>query len=128
MLLALGPAAAGCADGGDPGQPPRPTPASTGTGTSTSTGAGSTAPTGSGAAPSVPPAGELTVTGEVVSGVEPNCLILRADGREYQLVAGSATVSLPTSGRVTVTGHPRTDLATTCMQGVPLVVRQIRPA
>lgn len=131
IVLVAAPAA-GCANGDDGGQTPQPTPAPTRTGpaatpsvTGTPTGAVSTPAEGD---PATPAAGEVTVTGEVVPGVEPNCLVLRGDGSEYLLIAESAAVTLPTSGRVTVVGRTQTDLATTCMQGIPLVVREVRPA
>jgi hypothetical protein len=70
-----------------------------------------------------PAAGEVTVTGTVSDGVEPNCLLL--DG--YLLVGGDRS-RLLSGGRVTVTGRVERGLLSTCQQGVPLVVASVEPA
>jgi hypothetical protein len=70
-----------------------------------------------------PAAGEVTVTGTVSDGVEPNCLLL--DG--YLLVGGDRS-KLLSGGRVTVTGRVERGLLSTCQQGVPLVVASVEPA
>jgi hypothetical protein len=70
-----------------------------------------------------PAAGQLTVTGTVSDGVEPNCLLL--DG--YLLVGGDRS-KLLSGGRVTVTGRVERGLLSTCQQGVPLVVASVEPA
>jgi hypothetical protein len=83
-------------------------------------------PTGSAPGPAV---GEVSVTGSVADGVEPGCRVLRAPDREYLLVVPSAAdFALRAGTRVTVTGRLRPDMATTCMQGIPLVVTAVRPA
>lgn len=69
------------------------------------------------------PAGPMTLTGTVVAGVEPNCVLLD----NYLLVGGPR--ELLTSGkRVTVTGRVQADLMTTCQQGTPFVVETAKPA
>jgi hypothetical protein len=74
-----------------------------------------------------PPAGEVTVTGTVAAGVEPNCWLLEADGGPYLLVGGDRSRLRP-GARLTVTGRVDRDLLSTCQQGQPLMVASIRPA
>jgi Protein of unknown function (DUF5818) len=74
------------------------------------------------------PAGQVTVTGMVREGVEPDCLLLDAeDGTRYLLVGGERAELRP-GGRVAVTGRVDRDLLSTCQQGEPLVVASIEPA
>ena len=71
-----------------------------------------------------PPAGEVTVSGTVVEGVEPNCLLLDAGGgKTYLLIGGRA--ELPAGAKVKVTGRVDRGLLSTCQQGEPLVVASI---
>jgi hypothetical protein len=74
-----------------------------------------------------PPAGEVTVTGTVVEGVEPNCLLLAGGGRTYLLVGGDRA-ELRAGTRVAVTGRVDRGLLSTCQQGEPLVVASIEAA
>ncbi len=77
--------------------------------------------------PAQPP-GEVTLTGTVRAGVEPNCLLLDAeDGGRYLLVGGERAELQPGS-RVAVTGRVDRDLLSTCQRGQPLVVAKIEPA
>ena len=73
------------------------------------------------------PSGEVTVTGMVIEGVEPNCLLLDADGRQYLLVGGDRS-ALQAGTRVAVTGRVDRGLLSTCQQGEPLVVSAIEQA
>jgi hypothetical protein len=73
------------------------------------------------------PSGQVTVTGTVMEGVEPNCLLLDADGRQYLLVGGDRS-ELQAGARVAVTGRVDRGLASTCQQGEPLVVSGIEQA
>jgi hypothetical protein len=74
------------------------------------------------------PAGEVTVTGTVTEGVEPNCLLLDASGgRQYLLVGGDRS-ELQAGARVAVTGRVDRGLLSTCQQGEPLVVASIEQA
>ena len=117
VLLALG----GCAD---PGQPSGPggagatsAPATTAPGRPTAT-----PPTGS--EPTKTPAGaQLTVEGVVVPGVEPNCKVLSAAGRQY-LIVGSTDV--PMGVPVRIEGEVLTGVSTTCQQGTPLRVTDVQ--
>ena len=77
--------------------------------------------------PAQPP-GEVTVTGTVVEGVEPGCLLLNAeDGHRYLLVGGDRA-ELQAGAKVSVTGRVDRGLLSTCQQGEPLVVASIEPA
>jgi hypothetical protein len=73
------------------------------------------------------PSGEVTVTGTVIEGVEPNCLLLDADGRQYLLIGGDRS-ELRAGVRVAVTGRVDRGLLSTCQQGEPLVVSAIERA
>ena len=75
-----------------------------------------------------PPAGELTVTGTVTEGVEPNCLLLDAAGGRRYLLVGGDRAELRAGSRVAVTGRADRDLLSTCQQGEPLVVSAVKPA
>jgi hypothetical protein len=72
-----------------------------------------------------PPAGELTVTGTVTEGVEPNCLLLDAGGGQRYLLVGGDRAKLRAGSRVAVTGRVDQGLLSTCQQGEPLVVSAI---
>jgi hypothetical protein len=77
--------------------------------------------------PTQPP-GEVTVSGTVVEGVEPGCLLLNAeDGHRYLLVGGDRA-ELQAGAKVSVTGRVDRGLLSTCQQGEPLVVASIEPA
>jgi hypothetical protein len=64
----------------------------------------------------------LTLSGTVMPGVEPNCLLLD----KYLLVGGDRAV-LKAGAKVTVTGRADPDLLTTCQQGTPFQVETVRP-
>ncbi|MGK5738369.1 hypothetical protein [Micromonospora sp. URMC 103] len=70
-----------------------------------------------------PPVGATTLTGTVVPGVEPKCLLL--DG--YLLIGGPRDV-LTAGATVTVSGRPEPGMMTTCQQGTPFVVESARRA
>jgi hypothetical protein len=74
------------------------------------------------------PAGELTVTGRVREGVEPNCLLLDADQGARYLLVGGERGELRAGARVRVTGRVDPNLLSTCQQGEPLVVASVEPA
>jgi hypothetical protein len=75
--------------------------------------------------PSVPPAGEVTVTGTVEAGVERGCVVLRAGVTLYQLVGQDPAIV--EGAKVTVRGRPDPTLMTTCQQGTPLHVIEVTP-
>jgi len=86
---------------------------------------------GSGSGQATPPPnrspGELTLTGQPEEGVEAGCLILRSGGQQYLLLGGDR--QLLTSGRaVVVRGRPDPTMMTTCQQGTPFMVTEVRAA
>ncbi|HYN95620.1 MAG TPA: hypothetical protein VES42_17370, partial [Pilimelia sp.] len=69
---------------------------------------------------------KITVTGTVADGVEAGSRLLRAGSVTYLLI-GDAAARVPATGRVTVRGRVDLGRATTCMQGIPLEVIEVRP-
>jgi hypothetical protein len=97
-----------------------------------STGGATTVPTtlpdGPPATGPTPPTGEVTLTGTVSAGVEPDCLLLDAENGGRYLLVGGERAELRPGRRVAVTGRVDRDLLSTCQQGEPLVVASIDPA
>lgn len=123
---------AGCADSdGEPAQPGgsmSATPTPSGSGRDPSTGPSFDATPvppsgGSGAAKS----GEITVTGSIEEGVEPNCILLKTADKSYLLLGGDRAL-IQQGGRLTVRGTPQPDLMTTCQQGEPFRVAEAKRA
>jgi hypothetical protein len=75
-----------------------------------------------------PPTGEVTLVGTVMAGVEPNCLLLDAEGGQRYLLVGGDRAGLRPGSRVAVTGRVDRGLLSTCQQGEPLVVSAVVPA
>ena len=77
--------------------------------------------------PSKSPTGQdaMVIVGVVEMGVEHGCRMLRTEGELYQLV-GSADPMIRPGARLTVRGWPKPDLMTTCQQGVPFQVVEVR--
>ena len=73
-----------------------------------------------------PPSGKVTVRGRVEEGVELGCVVLRADDGVVWLLIGADPAIARPGARVEVVGDARIDMVTTCMQGTPLAVAQIR--
>ena len=69
----------------------------------------------------------IEVTGLVEAGVENGCVILRTETETYQLM-GSMDPLIQPGARLTILGRPQTDIATTCQQGTPLQVLEVRAA
>ena len=67
----------------------------------------------------------IEVTGVVEAGVENGCTLLRTDTDLYQLMGSSDPLIRP-GARLTIVGRPRSDIATTCQQGTPLQVLEVR--
>jgi hypothetical protein len=111
-LLAL----TACAEGGEDTGDAAPTPGGT----------VSTSPP-SLPSPSAGPSGELILTGVVEEGVELGCLILRANGEPYLLLGGDRAI-ITAGRRIIVRGRPDPGLVTTCQQGTPFVVAEVRAA
>jgi hypothetical protein len=73
--------------------------------------------------------GDITVTGTLQEGVEGGCVLLKTPDRLYQLVGGDRSkLDTSKSSKVTVTGRVAVGMMTTCQQGTPLQVTDIRPA
>ena len=77
--------------------------------------------------PTGKPRGLATVTGVLADGVEHGCLLLET-GEETLLLLGVAPSQARPGARVTVAGTRSPGLATRCQQGIPFVVRDLRPA
>jgi hypothetical protein len=71
---------------------------------------------------------ETTISGTVVAGVEPNCLVLQdAKGSHLLLFDESALRAQAKVGsRVTLTGRSEPGQMSTCQQGVPFVVTSVK--
>lgn len=113
-----------CADGAG-GSDPTPSPPS---GTeSPAPGPSIPSPPGVPSPPAPPPPSVptgATLTGEVVTGVEAGCLLLRTGTGDY-LLLGEAADDLGAGQTVTVRGQIRPDLMTTCQQGTPFEVSEV---
>ncbi|MGI8313040.1 hypothetical protein [Saccharopolyspora hattusasensis] len=82
-------------------------------------------------APASPPAAqvagtEVTLRGEVRTGVELGCLVLNTSDREYLLV--HPPPELRPGVIAVVRGRIEPGMVTTCMQGTPLVVSEAHTA
>ncbi|HEY2948937.1 MAG TPA: hypothetical protein VGJ53_11150 [Micromonosporaceae bacterium] len=73
------------------------------------------------------PQAEITVVGVVEAGVEHGCTVLRTGDEVYQLV-GSADPMIKPGARLAVRGRPNPNLITTCQQGTPFEVIEVRAA
>jgi hypothetical protein len=71
----------------------------------------------------------VTLTGQVVAGVEGGCKLLSSGGTNYLLLpSGSVTdADIPVGAKVTVRGRPQPDMMTTCQQGTPFMVTEVLP-
>jgi hypothetical protein len=134
-LLAVFLSAAGCAKAGD-GTPTTPggdvsSSASPSSGSSPSARPPSSRPPSLSPTGGVSPAtGEVVVTGELQEGVESGCVLLRTNDKVYLLVGQGDRSQMQgsRSSKVIVRGKPEPSLMTTCQQGTPLRVIEMRPA
>ncbi|CAM4012227.1 hypothetical protein KIPE111705_36225 [Kibdelosporangium persicum] len=133
-------AVAGCG-GTSPGDDPTPAPPPPSTESPTATAPTGTTPTGTtptgttptGASLTVPPlppkpstgGGEVVVEGVVSAGVEAGCLVLETGNETYLLLGADPAIAAP-GQRVIVSGKPDPGVATTCMQGTPFAVREVK--
>jgi hypothetical protein len=71
--------------------------------------------------------GETTLTGTVIAGVEPNCLLLKDGTGDHLLITEDVKLksALQPGAEVTVVGKSEPGLMTTCMQGKPFVVSSV---
>jgi hypothetical protein len=74
-----------------------------------------------------PSSSAQAISGTVAEGVEPNCLLLRGDGKPHLLVfADPALKSKAIVGaKVTVVGTAKPAQMTTCQQGTPFLVTSL---
>ncbi|WIM97676.1 hypothetical protein ACTOB_001224 [Actinoplanes oblitus] len=70
-----------------------------------------------------------TITGTVVAGVEPGCLLLQAASATHLLVFDdeSLRAAAPVGSEVRVTGTPKPGMMSTCQQGEPFIVSSVTP-
>jgi len=132
-LLLTAQIVAGCGQGRNASQPggnvsasPSDSPDLPSTGGITPSPSGQPKPTSSYSASKGPVPGEITVRGQVAEGVEAGCLLLNTDdGRSFLLLGGDRGL-IGSGGRLEVVGQPQPDLMTTCQQGTPFQVSQVR--
>lgn len=74
-----------------------------------------------------PAAGDITLQGQVETGAEPSCLMLRSDGHLYHLLNGDTSV-VRAGNNVVVQGHVVKGVMSHCMQGMPFLVTHARAA
>jgi hypothetical protein len=67
----------------------------------------------------------MTLTGQVEEGVEPGCLVMKLGTATYLLVGGDRTL-VAAGKRITVRGRPNPEMITTCQQGTPFEVAEVR--
>jgi hypothetical protein len=103
---------------------------------------GGTVP-GTGSTPPLPPSGrvyppsdpaagkntaaEMTITGQPTDGVESGCIVMQSGSTLYLLLGGDRQI-LQSGGTVVVRGTPNPGLMTTCQQGTPFQVSEVRRA
>jgi hypothetical protein len=67
----------------------------------------------------------MTLRGQVETGAEAACLMLRSDGHVYQLMGGDQNILKP-ENTVIVRGRVVTGVMSHCMQGQPFQVADAR--
>jgi hypothetical protein len=77
-------------------------------------------------APSASGGATISLSGQIYSGAEPSCLLLKQGDVQYLLLA-SDTMKLRVGLRAVVTGHVVTGIMTHCQQGKPFEVTGIDP-
>jgi hypothetical protein len=71
------------------------------------------------------PQGEITLTGTAQEGVESGCVLLRTNQGLYLLIGGDRK-TITGGGTLVVRGKVVPDLVTTCQQGTPFQVSDVR--
>jgi hypothetical protein len=71
-----------------------------------------------------------TLTGTVEAGVEPNCKLITDNAGNHVLYFDDPLLKsqAPVGKKVTVTGHSKPGMMTTCQQGTPFIVTSVGPA
>lgn len=77
--------------------------------------------------PTSPSGSQSVLRGRVEAGVEPGCLVLPTDSGQFLLLDGDPHVLRPGT-EVIVEGEARPGQATTCQQGTPFTVHEVRLA
>jgi hypothetical protein len=72
----------------------------------------------------------MTVTGTVVEGVEPRCLILQTSGKDYLLMlpASMDRSTVRAGAKLVVRGRLQPGMMSYCQQGTPFMVSSVSPA
>lgn len=140
VIAALALAVSGCANTEVPSAggttTTSPSSATTTESTSTTSRSSTVAPTPTPSGPSLSPipsagkpgppgANEVTLEGVVQAGVEAGCTLLVSQGAQYLLLGGDPAL-LREGQRVFVRGQAAPGVATTCQQGVPFIVAEVR--
>ncbi|GAA4598933.1 hypothetical protein GCM10023107_46670 [Actinoplanes octamycinicus] len=70
-----------------------------------------------------------TLTGTVLAGVEPGCLLLEDGSATHLLIFADESLggAAPVGSKVQVTGVPQPGMMTTCQQGEPFLVSSVTP-
>lgn len=80
----------------------------------------------SGAKPTA--AGAETISGTVMAGVEPNCLLVQDAKGSHLLVFDDKALraETPVGAKVTLTGTSKPNMMSTCQQGIPFIVTSVK--
>lgn len=72
---------------------------------------------------------EMTVSGTVVEGVEPSCLILQTSGKDYLLMlpASMDRSKVRAGAKLVVRGRLQPGMMSYCQQGTPFMVSSVSP-
>jgi hypothetical protein len=72
---------------------------------------------------------EITISGQVIDGVEAGCRLLAYNGVDYLLLASRPEDrdAIHAGAQLTVKGRPRPGMMTTCQQGTPFSVTEVLP-
>jgi hypothetical protein len=87
----------------------------------------SSPPSSPSSSPSPSPPSEV-ISGTVTAGVEPHCLVLRDATGSHSLYFHDESLRplAPAGAKVTLVGHPSPGMMTTCQQGEPFIVTEVR--
>lgn len=126
-IVVLGLALAGCADNGAESGTAAPGPSDV-VDLPTVSAPVSAEPTTepSGARPT--DAGAETISGTVMAGVEPNCLLVQDATGSHLLVFDDKALraETPVGAKVTLTGTSKPNMMSTCQQGIPFIVTSVK--
>jgi hypothetical protein len=93
-------------------------------------GCASTSPAAFPSSPSLPSPSSSAeiISGTVAAGVEPHCLVLRDAAGSHSLYFQDESLRplAPAGAKVTLVGHASPGMMTTCQQGEPFIVTEVR--